>query len=104
MSWREQCLIRLGEAATSLDALMKAMRDVTARLGFAYCSYIYRLPLPIVQPAVHWRRTYPAAWLERSEQTCGARFLVDAWVNYNLDLWTFTLGASDLNDAIAYPW
>jgi LuxR family quorum-sensing system transcriptional regulator SolR len=65
-SWREQCLIRLGEAATSLDDLVTAMRGVTAQLGFEYCSYIYRLPLPIVQPAVHWCSTYPAAWLERS--------------------------------------
>lgn len=65
VSWREQSLIRLAEAATSLDQLMSAMSDVTAQLGFEYCSYVYRLPLPIVQPAVHWCSTYPAAWLER---------------------------------------
>lgn len=65
VTWREQSLIRLSEAATSLDGLVNAMRDVTAELGFEYCSYVYRLPLPIAQPAVHWCSTYPAGWLER---------------------------------------
>lgn len=65
MSWREQCLIRLGEAATSLDHLVGAMHAVTAELGFEHCSYVYRQPLPIAQPAVHWASTYPRAWLDR---------------------------------------
>lgn len=65
MSWREQCLIRLGDATTSLDGLVGAMRDVTAELGFEHCSYVHRQPLPIAQPALHWASTYPKAWLDR---------------------------------------
>lgn len=64
-SWREQCLIRLGDATTSLDSLVAAMRDMTVELGFEYCSYVYRRPLPIAQPAVLWSSTYPKAWLDR---------------------------------------
>lgn len=65
VSWREQCLIRLGDAATSLDGLVGAMGDVTVELGFEYCSYVHRLPLPIAQPTLHWASTYPRAWLDR---------------------------------------
>ncbi len=36
-----------------------------------------------------------------SDQTYGARFVLDASANYNWKDWTFTIGANDLNDA--YP-
>ncbi len=36
-----------------------------------------------------------------SDQTFGARYVLDASVNYNWNDWTFTLGADDLNNA--YP-
>ncbi len=36
-----------------------------------------------------------------SDQTYGARFVLDASVNYNWNDWTFTLGGNDINDA--YP-
>ena len=36
-----------------------------------------------------------------TDQTYGARFLLDASVNYSWNAWAFTLGASDLNNA--YP-
>lgn len=64
-TWREQCLTRLGSAATSLDALVSALRDIVGELGFEHCSYVYRRPLPLAQPTVLWSSTYPEGWLER---------------------------------------
>lgn len=63
--WREQCMVRLGDARSSMQSLVQVLRDITGELGFDHCSYVLRQPLPIAQPAVYWGSTYPQAWLDR---------------------------------------
>lgn len=35
------------------------------RLGFSFCSYGVRLPLPLAQPRIDIRHSYPEAWMKR---------------------------------------
>ena len=63
--WREQCMVRLGDARSSMHSLVQVLRGIVGELGFEHCSYVLRQPLPIAQPTVHWSSTYPQAWLDR---------------------------------------
>lgn len=37
------------------------------RVGFSYCSFGVRLPVPLAQPRIVIMDTYPSAWMERFE-------------------------------------
>lgn len=64
-SWREDCLGRLAPASASSKALLKELGVITAELGFEYCSYVLKLPVPITRPRVAWWSNYPDKWLDR---------------------------------------
>lgn len=62
--WREDCLAAMARApdAASLHALVaRAARD----LGFDYCAYGLRTPLPLSNPRTVMVNNYPAAWQTR---------------------------------------
>lgn len=64
-SWRADCLGRLAPASASSAALLKELGAITAELGFEYCSYVLKLPMPVTQPRVAWWSNYPDRWLDR---------------------------------------
>lgn len=64
-SWREDCLGRLAPASASSAALLKELGAITAELGFEYCSYVLKLPVPVTRPHVAWWSNYPDRWLNR---------------------------------------
>lgn len=63
-SWREDCLARLAPATASSAALLKELAVITAELGFEYCSYVLKAPVPITSPRVTWSSNYPDRWLD----------------------------------------
>lgn len=63
--WREDCMDRLTRASASSASLLKELSTITAKLGFEYCSYVLRAPVPITRPRVVWASNYPDRWLER---------------------------------------
>lgn len=63
-SWREDCLGRLAPASASSAALLKELGVITAELGFEYCSYVLKLPMPVTRPHVAWWSNYPERWLD----------------------------------------
>lgn len=64
-SWREDCLGRLTPASASSTALLKELAAITGELGFEYCSYVLKAPVPITRPRVVWSSNYPDRWLDR---------------------------------------
>jgi LuxR family quorum-sensing system transcriptional regulator SolR len=62
--WREECLQRLTPSSQSRTQIVKELAAMVRGLGFDYCSYVMRLPVPLTQPTVVWSSTYPAPWLE----------------------------------------
>ena len=63
-AWREDCLYRLSVQAESSDRILKELASIVDRLGFEYCSYVLRVPVPITSPSVTWSSTYPPQWLD----------------------------------------
>lgn len=61
--WREDCLDRLTSSSASSADILKALSGIVNQLGFEYCSYVLRVPYPIVRPTVTWASTYPTKWL-----------------------------------------
>ncbi|WP_229423018.1 autoinducer binding domain-containing protein [Telluria aromaticivorans] len=64
MGWREDCLAGMAQApdAASLHAIVAgAARD----LGFDYCAYGLRMPLPLSAPRTVMVNNYPTAWQAR---------------------------------------
>ena len=43
---------------------MRELASIADRLGFEYCSYVLRVPVPIASPSVTWSSTYPSHWLD----------------------------------------
>lgn len=43
---------------------MKELASIVDRMGFEYCSYVLRVPVPIANPLVRWSSTYPTRWLD----------------------------------------
>ncbi len=64
MTWREDSLHRLALAANSADDIVKELAGIVGDLGFEYCSYVLRMPIPVSEPSVVWASTYPVHWLE----------------------------------------
>lgn len=63
-AWREDCLARLAAAPGSVDQIVRELASIVEGLGFEYCSYVMRVPLPPATPAVTWSSTYPTRWLD----------------------------------------
>lgn len=64
MTWREEYIERLQHSASSVDDLVKELGAIVGDLGFEYCSYVLRSPLPSVESKVSWSSTYPKRWLD----------------------------------------
>jgi LuxR family transcriptional regulator len=62
-AWREDCLDRLSSQASS-TGILRELALIVDRLGFEYCSYVLRVPMPITSPSVTWSSTYPSQWLD----------------------------------------
>ena len=63
-AWREDCLARLVASTGSVDQVVRELASIVEGLGFEYCSYVMRVPVPAASPAVTWSSTYPRRWLD----------------------------------------
>lgn len=63
-TWREDCLWRISQAGRTSADVVRELAGVSRALGFEYCSYVLRLPIPVQKPAVVWASTYPQKWLD----------------------------------------
>ncbi|EDO93321.1 autoinducer-binding transcriptional regulator BpsR [Burkholderia pseudomallei Pasteur 52237] len=55
-------------AAENEQQLFQQIAAYTKRLGFEYCCYGIRVPLPISKPVVAIFDTYPNGWMERYQE------------------------------------
>lgn len=66
-SWQADQL-RLIDAVTDTHELFDAIHAEVARLGFRYCSFGMKSPVPLVAPRVLWCSNYPVEWQHRYEE------------------------------------
>lgn len=64
VNWQEAQLQSLMTAATETD-LFDALAKVGRELGFEYCAYGMRMPLPLSNPKMFLLNNYSADWQER---------------------------------------
>lgn len=64
VDWQEGRLEDLAGASTEAQFL-QVLSKAAAQLGFEYCAYGMRLPLPFSNPKIVMLNTYPQAWQER---------------------------------------
>ncbi|TWI53696.1 LuxR family transcriptional regulator [Pseudomonas duriflava] len=62
--WRESYLSLCAEARSEVQ-LFKELAKIVENLGFQYCSYGLRVPLPVANPTFHLFTNYPSRWEER---------------------------------------
>ena len=62
--WRDDCLASMAQApdAATLHAIVA---DAARALGFDYCAYGLRMPLPLSSPRTVMLNNYPSAWQAR---------------------------------------
>ncbi|HEV3105763.1 MAG TPA: autoinducer binding domain-containing protein [Trinickia sp.] len=56
-------------AATDEHQLFEKLTGFAKRLGFEYCCYGIRAPLPVSNPAVSIFDTYPAGWMKHYQES-----------------------------------
>ena len=57
--------LRLVKCAGSSEATFEAVLSEVNKLGFRYCSFGMKGPLPLATPRALWCSNYPAGWQER---------------------------------------
>ena len=62
--WADELLHEIDRAASETDLLLK-VQSAAEQLGFEYCAYGMRLPVPITNPKTLMLNTYPKSWQER---------------------------------------
>ena len=65
-SWQED-LLSLCEGAVGDQEVFRKVESASAALGFQYCAYGLRVPLPLTNPATVMLNNYPKGWQERYE-------------------------------------
>lgn len=65
--WQSTQLRRVCGAGTS-QAAFEAVAEEANRLGFAYCSFGMKGPVPLAAPRAVWCSTYPQSWHELYEE------------------------------------
>ena len=65
--WREDQLQALRDTGSD-DAFFSRMAEAARELGFDYCAYGMRLPLPVAAPRVLMLNNYSADWQQRYAQ------------------------------------
>ncbi|UXH77465.1 autoinducer binding domain-containing protein [Roseateles amylovorans] len=65
--WQVQQL-RLVSSAADTDETFQTILAEVNRLGFQYCSFGMKAPVPLIAPRVLWCSNYPEAWKTRYEQ------------------------------------
>jgi LuxR family quorum-sensing system transcriptional regulator SolR len=64
MTWADDLLHKI-ESADSEHALFATVQWAAKELGFEYCAYGMRIPVPVTNPRTVMLNSYPAAWQER---------------------------------------
>lgn len=63
-SWQEEHILSLLSAETEID-LFAALSHAANKLGFEYCAYGMRMPLPISKPKLFMLNNYSQDWQQR---------------------------------------
>lgn len=66
-SW-QGAQLRVVCAAGSSQQAFESVAEEAGRLGFAYCSFGMKGPVPLAAPRVVWCSTYPPAWQQLYEE------------------------------------
>lgn len=66
-AWQEDLLDAAGTAVSESDIFARTSAAAKA-LGFDYCAYGFRAPLPASNPRLVLYNNYPVAWAERYQQ------------------------------------
>lgn len=64
MNWTDE-LLREIESADDEHALFATVQCAAEALGFDYCAYGMRIPVPVTKPRTIMLNSYPKAWQER---------------------------------------
>lgn len=63
--WQEDMLMALEDPGLTEDAIFRRLSVASEALGFSYCAYGLRVPIPLARPQVTVLNNYPAEWRKR---------------------------------------
>jgi LuxR family quorum-sensing system transcriptional regulator SolR len=89
--------LRLVQCAGSSEATFETILSEVNKLGFRYCSFGMKGPLPLAMPRALWRSNYPAGWQQRYQEMDYVRVdptVALAMVGDGVILWSDELFAS----------
>ena len=66
-SWQSRQLRQISSGGTSQDSFDLVIAEAN-RIGFEFCSFGMKAPVPLVAPRATWCSNYPLAWQQRYDQ------------------------------------
>jgi LuxR family transcriptional regulator len=63
--WQEDMLMAIDVPHLTEDAIFRRLCVASEALGFDYCAYGLRIPIPLTRPQTVVRNNYPVAWQKR---------------------------------------
>ena len=63
--WQEDMLTALDAPLLTEDAIFRRLSVASEALGFDYCAYGLRVPIPLTRPQIIVHNNYPDAWQRR---------------------------------------
>ena len=100
-AWQENQLQAL-QSIQCEHQLFEAILSFSADLGFDYCAYGMRMPLPLANPQVVMFNNYPAAW--QAQYQAENYIVVDPTVRHGLHSLQPILWTDDLFSPVAEMW
>lgn len=95
-SWQSNQLRQISSAGGSQETFELILAEAN-RIGFQYCSFGMKAPVPLVAPRVTWCSNYPLAWQKRYDEMGFIRrdpTVAHAIVSDDAVIWTDKLFAS----------
>jgi len=80
--WRESYIDLFSSGATELE-LLERLKIAVRELGFEYCSYGMRVPLPVSKPRFSLLSDYPESWVKH--YVANNYFGIDPTVRHGLN-------------------
>jgi DNA-binding CsgD family transcriptional regulator len=66
--WQEDMLTALEDETLDEHGIFGCMERATVAIGFEYCAYGLRVPIPVTKPQIMMLNNYPDAWRRRYQQ------------------------------------
>lgn len=101
-AWQEDMLVALEDDALDAHGIFDRTKTAAQALGFEFCAYGIRVPVPVTKPQVFMLNNYPEPWQRRYQEA--GYVLKDPTVQHGRQSQTPIVWSESLFDSVPALW